>query len=592
MLGFFGRKRRVQPRRCRPGLEVLEDRTAPATITLTGAGRFQDGMVASLVYTGGNNYTAINLRSAIVGANNLAGPDTILLENGTYTMNDGAARAFGQFAVSDLSGTLTIANGAGGVSTIDAQGQSRAFLNQSGLTLSGLKIENGLASDRGGAIFNNGTLNINNCQFVNNEALGGLDGSPVQGGAIFDYTGRALIVQNSTFAGNIAQGGTSSVILRGTASAAGGAIFFAGDAILFGGSAPVSDTILASTFVSNQAVGGAGAVILGFGSRGGDGAGGGIFAEAGSYNLNVINSTFAANVAKGGPGALDDGGNAAGGGIYLQGGGINVLTGTTRLVNDTIALNRAMGGQGSGVLAASGIGSGGGLADGFLSLPAPKVINTIVAKNAANQNKDVDGVFSSLGSNLIGTVTAAGAGFGAGSGDFVGSAAAPLDPGLDPLGNYGGPTQTFRLSAGSFAADRGNSVVATGPLALTTDQRGQPRRSGSAVDIGAYEATAKDQNKSYTLAQGTTLTTTAATTGLLAGYNNPLGKTVTVQLVAGSGPAAGKLTLNPNGSFTYKPLSGFHGAVSFRFEVLINGLESDTFTVIVNVTKTSGRLTL
>ena len=585
---------RAKPRRYQARLEVLEDRTAcRATITLIGATRFQDGMVAGLAVHGGNNYTAINLRSAIVGANNLAGPDTILLENGTYTMDDGAGQLFGQFVVSDPSGTLTIANGSGGTSTINAQGQSRVFLNQSGLTLSGLKIENGLASDLGGAIFNNGTLNITNCQFVNNEALGGLDGGPVQGGAIFNYTGRALNVQNSTFAGNIAQGGTSSVILGGTASAAGGAIFFAGDATFFGGSsAPVSDTILASTFVGNQASGGAGAVYFGFGSRGGDGAGGGIFAEAGSYNLNVINSTFAANIAQGGQGALDDGGNAAGGGLYLQSGGATGITGTARLVNDTIALNRATGGQGSGVLAAQGIGSGGGLAGGFLSLPAPKVLNTIVAKNVADRNNDVDGVFSSLGSNLIGTVTAAGASFGAATGDFVGSAATPLDPGLDPLGSYGGPTLTFRLSAGSFAADRGNSIVATGPLGLTTDQRGQSRRSGISVDIGAYEGTAKDQNKSYTLAQGTTLTTTAATSGLLAGYNNPLGKTVTVQLIAGSDPAAGKLTLNANGSFTYKPPSGFHGAVSFRFEVLVNGQQSDIFSVILNVTKTSGRLTL
>jgi hypothetical protein len=222
-------------------------------------------------------------------------------------------------------------------------------------------------------------------------------------------------------------------------------------------------------------------------------------------------------------------------------------------------------------------------------LPAPKVINTIVAKNAANWNNDVAGIFTSLGSNLIGDVTGASASFGAFSHDFVGSSAAPLDPGLDSLGNYGGPTQTFRLHAGSFAANRGDNSVVTGPLGLTGDQRGQPRRSGGAVDIGAYEATAMDQNKSYTLAQGHTLTVPTAT-GLLAGYDNPLGKTVTVQLVPGSGPASGKLTLNANGSFTYKPASAFHGAVSFRFQVLVNGQAADVFTATLGVTQTSGRL--
>src|SRR5947207_12007058 len=121
MLGIFGKKQ--GSRRFQPQVEILEDRMVPATITVSGAGRFQDAMVAGLVNTGGNNYTAINLRSAIVGANNLAGPDTILLETGTYTMNG----ALGQFVVTDPSGALTIQNKAGGISTIDAGGQSRIF---------------------------------------------------------------------------------------------------------------------------------------------------------------------------------------------------------------------------------------------------------------------------------------------------------------------------------------------------------------------------------------------------------------------------------------------------------------------------------
>ena len=586
MFGFLRKTRRSKERRYQPRLEILEERTVPATITLTGAGRFQDGLAAGLTYTGGNNYTAINLRSAIIGADNLGGPDTIVLETGTYTM-DGSD---GQFLVSDPSGNLTIENGAGGISTINAQGLSRVFLNQSGLTLSGLRIENGLASDLGGAIFNNGTLNITNCQFVNNTALGGLDGSPVQGGAIYNFANRTLNVQNSTFSGNVAQGGTSSillgnnVLLGGTADASGGAIFLAG------GIAPLTDTILDSTFVNNQAIGGNGIVYFGFGSRGGFGAGGGVFAEAGADNLLVINSTFAANVAIGGSGALADGGNGAGGGLYLQNGG----TGMFSLANDTIALNNARGGQGNGVLASNGTGSGGGLADNIgaalFGVPVPKLINTIVAKNTANVNVDVDGVFASLGSNLIGDNTGAAASFSSATGDFVGSTAKPLNPGLDPLGNYGGPTQTFRPSVGSFVVDRGNNSVVTGPLSLTTDQRGQPRRSGGAVDIGAYEATLNTQNKSYSLAQGTTLSTTVAQS-LLAGYYNPLGKNITVRLVPGAGPANGTLTLNANGTFTYKPPSSFHGTVSFRFQILVNGVASDIFTATLTVAKTSGRLT-
>ena len=574
MLGF-ARKKRAEQRthgkiRCRLNVEMLEQRAVPATITLAGAGRFQDVGTASLVYRGGDNYTALNLRSAIIGANNLGGPDTIVLETGTYTM-DGSA---GQFLVSDPSGTLTILNGAGGVSTIDAQGQCRVLLNQSSLSLSGLKIEHGLASDRGGAIFNNGTLNITNCQFVHNEALGGYDGAPVQGGAIFTNANRILNVRNTSFTGNVAQGGVSSFLLGGTGAAAGGALFFGGGAGVF------ADNIVACTFVGNEAIGGNATVFNGFGARGGVGAGGGIFAQAGNYDLNVINATFAANVAQGGHGALGDGGAAAGGGLYLQTGGL----GTTRLVNDTIARNLANGGQGGGALASPGVGSGGGVADDLVGLQIAKVINTIVAKNDANATNDVDGVFASLGSNLIGDIGSS-AGFGAALGDFVGSTRAPLDPGLDPLGNYGGPTQTFRPGVGSLAIDRGDSSVVTGPLGLTTDQRGHARRSGSAVDIGAYEVIIPGQDKSYTLRQGSTLTTSGIN-GLLAGYHNPLHKSVTVQLVPRTGPITGVLTLHGNGTFSYAPPKSFHGTIAFQFRVLVDGQQVDVFTASISVTKT------
>lgn len=54
------------------------------------------------------------------------------------------------------------------------------------------------------------------------------------------------------------------------------------------------------------------------------------------------------------------------------------------------------------------------------------------------------------------------------------------NPGLAPLGNYGGPTQTVALLPGSPAIDAGTSTGAP-----ATDQRGA-RRVG-AVDIGAFE---------------------------------------------------------------------------------------------------------
>jgi hypothetical protein len=63
---------------------------------------------------------------------------------------------------------------------------------------------------------------------------------------------------------------------------------------------------------------------------------------------------------------------------------------------------------------------------------------------------------------------------------------APLtaDPKLEPLANYGGPTQTHQLAAGSVAIAAGSSINAG-----STDQRGAgyPRSSGGSTDIGAIE---------------------------------------------------------------------------------------------------------
>ncbi len=56
------------------------------------------------------------------------------------------------------------------------------------------------------------------------------------------------------------------------------------------------------------------------------------------------------------------------------------------------------------------------------------------------------------------------------------------DPMLAPLGDYGGPTPTYALRAGSPAIDAGSN-----PQNLDTDARGKARVFGAAADIGAFE---------------------------------------------------------------------------------------------------------
>ncbi|MDY6783022.1 MAG: choice-of-anchor Q domain-containing protein [Cyanobacteriota bacterium] len=60
------------------------------------------------------------------------------------------------------------------------------------------------------------------------------------------------------------------------------------------------------------------------------------------------------------------------------------------------------------------------------------------------------------------------------------------DPGLAPLGDYGGSTQTHALLPGSPALNAGNNALI--PPGVTTDQRGAERILNETVDIGAFES--------------------------------------------------------------------------------------------------------
>jgi hypothetical protein len=91
----------------------------------------------------------------------------------------------------------------------------------------------------------------------------------------------------------------------------------------------------------------------------------------------------------------------------------------------------------------------------------------------------VSGAFTSAGHNLIGQ-TDGSTGFD--GGDLTGTAANPLDPLFGDFGNFGGPTQTLALQAGSPAIGYGD------PNGPATDQRGF-FRSKTAPSVGAFEFT-------------------------------------------------------------------------------------------------------
>ena len=77
-----------------------------------------------------------------------------------------------------------------------------------------------------------------------------------------------------------------------------------------------------------------------------------------------------------------------------------------------------------------------------------------------------------------------------GSGEQIGTDAAPVDAKLGPLGNNGGQTPTLPLLFGSPAIDAGDDAVCaqTGADKVNgVDQRGVTRPQGAHCDIGAFE---------------------------------------------------------------------------------------------------------
>jgi hypothetical protein len=213
-------------------------------------------------------------------------------------------------------------------------------------------------------------------------------------------------------------------------------------------------------------------------------AGSGVDNLAGGW-LVLSNSTLSANVTGGTGGGLRNYGTAVvvqstisqnraatGAGIY-NGTGASLAVGQS-----TIVLNRASG-------------SGGGI---FTEGAAATLTNTLVALNRPAANApDVSGAFSALSRhNLIGVLTAAATGLDDPSSQW-GTVEAPLDPVLGGFGISGDARMPIhQLLAGSPAVDAGDNTLAVDAQGdpLGTDQRGLPRISGAAVDIGAAEGAA------------------------------------------------------------------------------------------------------
>lgn len=147
------------------------------------------------------NVANCTLREAVNAASSNAGPDAINVPAGTYELFAGS------LVVSGANANGTTISGAGARSTILSGRDVSRVLHNSALTLSvsGLRVRDGFATDEGGGILNYGGMALNNVTVMANQA--GTDMQAGNGGGILVDFGGTLTLMNSTVSGNTAAGG-------------------------------------------------------------------------------------------------------------------------------------------------------------------------------------------------------------------------------------------------------------------------------------------------------------------------------------------------------------------------------------------------
>ena len=469
--------------------EISFSLTLPATISL-------DAALGSLV---------IGETLSIVGP----GADRLTIEN-----------ASGQpFRIFDIQATtaqadfrgLTLSGGDAGTENGGAIRSQTAQLHLSEVALIGNSAAMG-----GGVALTNGSLSIVSSTITGNNA------SAEGGGVAVIDTISSLDILNSTVSGNNALGDGGGVFSQNAPVSLSNSTVASNAAATGGGVAVTNGSLLivSSTIAGNNA----------------SAEGGGVAVIDTVSSLDILNATVSGNTAVG-----------DGGGVFSQNTPVS-------LSNSTVAFNAAATGGGVGLLAD---GNGESLS----------VKNSIVAANTATSAadflapldiaNDLEVVFSLVGDS-DGTSLAASS-FNAGQpladadGNLVGGGAGPLvDPGLEPLADQGGATQTHALLVSSFAVDAGDRTLLPQDIYdvnsnnnftefLPVDQRRGPAKRvvNGLLDMGAFElppAAVIDWTTPEPIVFGTVLTGTQ----LNASANN------------GAQPNPGAVF----GSFVYVPSAG------------------------------------
>jgi len=380
--------------------------------------------------------------------------------------------------------TVTL-NGLGVINGNASDGAGVVVASGSTLNLIGSLFTGNVASNFGGGVYNTGTLNITGCSFSNNQANwgGGLENRQV------------LSVMDTTFINNIATSGGAG-------------------AETYGGSV----TIARSAFINNISTNGSTY-----------GSGGGFQSDPGTGNVLLTNITFSGNRANG---TADDGGGA-----------IMSYGGTLYLSHLTFANNYSAT-------------HGGGISTNSGYPTTININNTIIYNNTAATGNpdDLYGTFNSQDYNLIGTLTGATL-TGATSHNLIGQ-----NPELNTLSDNGGSNSSFALLPGSPAIDHIPGSINGCGSTLFEDQRGRLRPANypdfsGGCDIGAFELqnpetftallgdgatqifgatlTSIQDNPGGATLGSTTVTRTPMTSTLLTGWDMPFRIVITATTPSG-----------------------------------------------------------
>ncbi len=532
-----GRGRRAR-RRISGVVESLDGRVLLSTITVTSLADSGPGTLRSAIEQANlvpeANYSSqsativfapslagtITLQSALpalTSAENIEGPGPSVI-----TVARSSAPGTPDFGILTIPSTVTVPLTISGLTIeggdlvgADGGGISNSgplFLKDCVVAGNTVMGANGQGAS-GGGIYNNGVIFLMSDTIENNTITGTLLSGGGYGAGVFNDGVGELIVNNTTVQGNAIDG---SLLASGTVGGAGianasdwgmsisdsiirdNSIYGGWSGGAFGGgvySVPNNDgvgyvEIVLSTISGNS--------VTNLATVGGQGGG-----IDNATSMTLVDVTVVGNTAAGPSGGLSIAGD--GGGIMNQQFGILSITYGT--INGNVvagggSVSNPHGGGGGLTVplgSASQLDEGGGIDN--LNPNGIDLVDSIVAGNTSAGTgtfNDVAGaVLPSSTHNLIGDGSGLTGITNGLSGNLIGTDVAPVDPQLGPLASNGGPTPTEALLPGSPAIDAGLAgplplvpFPLTNSIPISTDQRGLPRFSGSAPDMGAYEVQA------------------------------------------------------------------------------------------------------